>query len=327
MKNFIQNPNQKIVITFDKQTTLARIYENNKVIAKGVATCSPEDEFDLVLGSTLAMTRAVEAMKPKQEWVVVNRKPRAGDYVRIVRPCFSFDTKGDIFRVSYLIGECAFRIQATSHPAYGKNRSISNQREWTYLDDYVKVVEPAPKKHEFRKITRIPKRGDYVKIIHSDYPFDTGNKNKMLKINRVISNGVRAIGIDVLHHDHPRAVKMYGQCYRDFWHYNCSLNELEFYEKVEYNVETWNGMKFHKVDRELRAGDYIKLNQPFFSFDTKTDFLKVACVSKEGYKTVPHVRHTDNPGAVRKFKGDRFDENYMWNYWDFTGNVYERVDD
>ena len=49
--------NQKIVITSDGKTTLARLYQNNSVVKTAEAKCSPEDEFDFNLGATIALSR------------------------------------------------------------------------------------------------------------------------------------------------------------------------------------------------------------------------------------------------------------------------------
>lgn len=233
--NTIQNPNQKVVITFDGNQTLARIYENNKVIAKGIATCSPEDEFDLKAGSELAMTRALEDMKSKQEWVVVDRKPRVGDYIRITHKWFSFNKVEDILKVSEDIKN-AVGVRATNHPQR-KNSAckFGLDNVWHYPRFAYEVVELAPKKPEFRKITRLPKAGDYVKLIHSPYTFD--KCGDMLKLNEVITCDGHVVGFDIRHVDHPDAI---AHCKRRdvyhhsgyTWHYNWMFATYEFYEKV-----------------------------------------------------------------------------------------------
>lgn len=47
----------KIVITTDGKTTLARLYEEKKVIKSAEAHCSPDDKFDFSVGAKLAMER------------------------------------------------------------------------------------------------------------------------------------------------------------------------------------------------------------------------------------------------------------------------------
>lgn len=237
MKNYSNYDPRKVVITVDKNVTLARIFDdNNKVVSKGVAMCSPEDTFDFKIGSELALTRAFEAMKPKKvEWVVVDRKPRVGDYIRVTCKCYPFNDYGEVLKVSDVSDTGYVSIKITDHPKckqHWDNFGGWLFDTWVYNQSEYEVVEPAPKKPEFRKIFRIPKCGDYVKIIRSDYSFDAGSKNEMLKISRVIDNGANAIGVDVLHNDHPRAVRMYGRDYPDSWHYNCWRSKLEFYEKV-----------------------------------------------------------------------------------------------
>ena len=59
----ISNTNQKIVITTDGKETLARLYEDNKVVKKATAKCSPEDTFDFKKGADLAYERLMEEQK------------------------------------------------------------------------------------------------------------------------------------------------------------------------------------------------------------------------------------------------------------------------
>jgi hypothetical protein len=47
----------KILITTDGKTTLARLYEDNKVVKRAEAKCSPDDEFDFLIGAKLAFER------------------------------------------------------------------------------------------------------------------------------------------------------------------------------------------------------------------------------------------------------------------------------
>jgi hypothetical protein len=333
----MKDVNRKVVITVDKNQTFARIYDNNVVVAKGVATCSPEDTFDFKVGSELALSRALEAIKPKespkkQEWVVVDRKPRVGDYIRVIYKGYPFGDYGEVLKVSKVTNNGYVSIKISDHPKCRKYLDKNGGwlfDDWVYNSKEYVVVEPASKKPEFRKITRLPKRGDYMKVISSPYSFEKGDKEELVKIHKVYSAYNSVIAVEVLHNDHPRAVKEYGMNYCYDWHYNCEFNDFEFYEKVDDAVEVYNGKRFRKVDREVRAGDYIKLSKPFFTFDTTTDFLKVDHVSTENCKTIPHVRHADNPGAVEYGKTSlcTFRDNYIWNYWKFTGNVYECLDD
>lgn len=237
MKNYIQNPNQKVVITLDGNQTLARIYEDNKVVFKGIATCCEEDEFDVVVGSMTALTRAAASLersrkKPKQEWVVVNRKPRAGDYVRLKETWFSFDRVGDILKVVEACGQ-AFRIRACEHPNYQHKNCNKNGAnfDWCYPIWKVEVVEPAPKKPEYRKITRTPKKGDYMRVLKSCYSFD--NPDTYLKIHEVMSGfDGKTLCVTIHSDDHVGALAEGSRCDHIHWNYSTALNKLEFYEKI-----------------------------------------------------------------------------------------------
>lgn len=56
-------PTQKIVITTDGKTTLARMYEGKTVIKSAEAKCSPADEFDFNLGAKIAFGRLMKGEK------------------------------------------------------------------------------------------------------------------------------------------------------------------------------------------------------------------------------------------------------------------------
>lgn len=57
---------EKIVITTDGKTTLARLYENGKVTKTAEAKCSPSDKFDFAVGAKLAFERLNEKTEPKK---------------------------------------------------------------------------------------------------------------------------------------------------------------------------------------------------------------------------------------------------------------------
>ena len=51
---------KKIVITTDGKTTLARLYEDKKIVKTAKAKCSPEDKFDFIAGAELAFERLTQ---------------------------------------------------------------------------------------------------------------------------------------------------------------------------------------------------------------------------------------------------------------------------
>lgn len=52
--------NEKIVITVDGKTTLARLYKDGKVVKSAEARCCPEDTFDFKVGANLAYERLMD---------------------------------------------------------------------------------------------------------------------------------------------------------------------------------------------------------------------------------------------------------------------------
>lgn len=132
---FEKNNNQKIVITTDGTETLARLYEGDKVVKKATAKCSPDDTFDFNVGAKLAFERLMNVEK----WIVVNRKPKVGDYVRLVKRSFSFTEIGDILKVDYVYDDTgSVEVLGKNHP-----RDTSQAYEkWLYASHEIEVVEP-----------------------------------------------------------------------------------------------------------------------------------------------------------------------------------------
>lgn len=153
----------KIVITTDGVTTLARLYDGSKVIKSAEAKCSPKDTFDFAVGAKLAYDRLMEekaeSVKPVESlenvtWKVVDRPVKAGDYVRITRPSYSFDVKGDILKVHRPQGSGILVLDKDLPHRDGKNLPTF---EWNYCDYEYEVVE------KVEKPTYKP--GDKVRII------------------------------------------------------------------------------------------------------------------------------------------------------------------
>lgn len=59
-------PVEKIVITHDGKTTLARLYEGNKVVKSAEAKCDPRDEFIFKEGAELAFERLTGEEKKEE---------------------------------------------------------------------------------------------------------------------------------------------------------------------------------------------------------------------------------------------------------------------
>ena len=73
---------KKIVITTDGKTTLARLYEDKKIVKTAKAICSPDDEFDFIAGAELAFERLTQDKIKKPIYysgkVVCVKKVRSG---------------------------------------------------------------------------------------------------------------------------------------------------------------------------------------------------------------------------------------------------------
>ena len=133
----------KIVITTDGKETLARLYEDNKVVKSAVAKCSPDDIFDFNTGAKIAFNRLMEE-KPEKKWRVVNRPAREGDYIRLKTPLvchtFHFNKPGDIMRVARG-GYCSCSVRDCDHPR-PTGSSVDANYLWCYTASEYEVVEP-----------------------------------------------------------------------------------------------------------------------------------------------------------------------------------------
>lgn len=136
---------QKIVITTDGVETLARLYEGNKVVKKSTAKCSPDDTFDFNVGAKLAFERL---MNDEGKWRVVHRKPKVGDYIRLVIASFSFNEAGDILKVDYAYNTGSVEVLAKNHP---RETMAPASKKWMYTPNEFEVIEPANSAVEEKK--------------------------------------------------------------------------------------------------------------------------------------------------------------------------------
>lgn len=169
----------------------------------------------------------------EEEWRVVNRAAKAGDYVRITVNDYPFDDRDTVLKVNSVDENGHIDILISEHPKckeYLDNHGGWFSSRWVYLKGEYEVVE---KVENYRKITRLPKVGDYVKIIESKYSYDS--PEYMLKICEVMGNDRMVFGVSVWGEDHPGVIKM-----REYdpvnaptkCHWNHNFNTWEFYEKV-----------------------------------------------------------------------------------------------
>ena len=140
---------QKIVITTDGTETLARLYDGKTVIKTATAKCSPDDTFDFNTGAKLAFERLMGEEKKEQEWRVVNRPAKKGDFIRLKTNSFSFSSKGDILKV-HSANNGYVSVLARDHK---RNTNMSPDYEWNYCAHEFEVVEPCgtPEKPETPK--------------------------------------------------------------------------------------------------------------------------------------------------------------------------------
>lgn len=133
-----------IIITHDNKTTTAREYNaNGELVNTATAKCAPEDTFDFEIGAKLAIERL---LPKKDEWVVVKRKPRVGDYIRLLNSGgFTFSKAGDILKVSNVSVGSMVKVKSKDHPRQNEMRNVSSGSLWNYLPSEYEVVEKSGK--------------------------------------------------------------------------------------------------------------------------------------------------------------------------------------
>jgi hypothetical protein len=169
------NIGDKVIITTDGTETLARLYENGKVVKSATAKCAPEDEFDFNIGARLAFDRLHGEEKKEQKWRVVHRPARVGDYIRLKHTYFSFNKIGDILKVATASAACV-SVKACDHP---RSTGEKSNYLWYYDNFSYEVIEPctSEQKEEYYngKVVCVKAGEIYAYTVGKIYEFKNGN--------------------------------------------------------------------------------------------------------------------------------------------------------
>lgn len=160
---------QKIVITSDGVTTLARLYEGSKVVKSAEAKCSPDDEFEFETGAKLAMER-LYAPESKLKFKI-------GDRVK--------HDRWGVGTVVYVDRDATYAVEfdkanSCCHSCLGHTKA--DHGRWCDDDDIEAYVAPKFKKDDWVRIIGKPTTGEGG-IIHG---YDIGD---VVKIHDVDSDG------------------------------------------------------------------------------------------------------------------------------------------
>lgn len=92
--------------TFEKvdepEMIVEHLIRDNKTIIKlsngkvGIAKCNPDDKFDAAIGAAVALARAYgndPEVESKKKYREVKREAKVGEYIKIVKPLYSFEKK------------------------------------------------------------------------------------------------------------------------------------------------------------------------------------------------------------------------------------------
>lgn len=121
------------------------------VLDKRIHTEDYEVKFDngyTLCSHVVPVPTTPEKSKEETEWRVVDRPIEVGDYIRITRPSFTFNTKGDILKVSAIKSNGMVGVYAENHP---KETGANGKYVWNYFRGNFEVVEKVTKTVELSK--------------------------------------------------------------------------------------------------------------------------------------------------------------------------------
>ena len=132
---------------------------------KTIAKCMEGDTYDREKGFVIAYLKKMignttfrdelikwcEVEEDKTEWRVVDRPVRAGDYIRLITPMFTFNKIGDIMKVFYANNDYVTvrnidHVRPTGH-------DVNDDYEWGYLKGAFEVVEKVNRKETNEPLT------------------------------------------------------------------------------------------------------------------------------------------------------------------------------
>lgn len=175
----------------DGNKTIAVLKDGEKVVKKAEAKCSPEDTFDFNIGANLAFDRLFEKDRDFLEVAkdTIKTKVKSDEYIKIKEDFLSLK-KGDIKKVLWLGGFTVWLYDDV----------INDGKIYFLPKEYYVVLENYnPDKTQVREVKRKARKGEYIKLIKTEYSFD-----KVGDILRVNGRFKFSDMVVVLNEDLPR---------------------------------------------------------------------------------------------------------------------------
>lgn len=150
----------KIVITVEGNTTLARLYSGKKVIKSAEAKCSPCDTFDFMTGAKLAIERLLTNE--------VNRTAKVGEYVKVMSEGGHRATIHSILKVEHVYDDGWVKVCLEND-----NSTTLRREQYVVIEGY--EPEPEPEKYYNGKVVCIDNIGNIgAYTIGKIYQFEDG---------------------------------------------------------------------------------------------------------------------------------------------------------
>lgn len=159
--NLEKIPSNKILITSDGKTTLARLYDGEKVIRTAEAKCSPRDTYDFATGANLAYDRLMRPAEPKKP--AADDKPRfkAGDKAKVIgNTCCHSMQIGDVVTLTEIF-VCTRDLRSNPAWIYEENLGYIAERD---LEPYTEPnAEPVKQKQIYNgKVVCVETHDDFT---------------------------------------------------------------------------------------------------------------------------------------------------------------------
>lgn len=127
----------QILIESDGDTTTAKMIVNGKEVKSAQAKRNPDDKPNWKIGAEMAFARLWGRGEKKPAVKEFKRNAKVGEYIKLIRPEFSFNKKGDILLVSDIAPSGNPIVEECDHPRKAKKET----KRWCYREDCYVVLE------------------------------------------------------------------------------------------------------------------------------------------------------------------------------------------
>lgn len=164
---------QKIIITTDGKTTLARLFDGKKMVKRAEAKCASSDTFNFNTGANLAFNRLVCGTDYNPQDVAVKAKPAASDKLEPVK-LYCVKKVASLYKCG--------SVYETDAQGYMHMEGRVSSRTYSSADDFF-CAHPQLKGSLVPLVRRPAKVGEWVLVTDSAADRFIGTVGKVERIN------------------------------------------------------------------------------------------------------------------------------------------------